>query len=108
MLRPVAQSKTILQALATMLFFAAMAAAQIPGLCNTGETPATAAGCTGALVPPNPTGGGPNRDGNWELTYRPLSDRRKPCVLTEFVPAWVDTPYFTWLPNIASSASEWI
>jgi len=102
------QSKTILGAFAAMLLFTAISAAQIAGLCNTGQTAATSAGCTGALVPPNPTGGGPNRDGNWGLTYRPLSVRRKPCLLQGYVNAWVDTPYFTWLPNSVSTASEWI
>src|SRR5579864_9214811 len=102
------QSNTILHALAAMLLFTAMASAQIPGLCNTGQTAATSAGCTGALVPPNPTGGGPNRDGNWGLTIRSISVHRNPCVLKGFVNAWVDTPYFTWLPNSVSSASEWI
>jgi len=59
------QSKTIPHALAAMLLVGTIAAAQIPRLCNTGQTAKTFAGCTGALVPPNPPGGGTNRDGNW-------------------------------------------
>jgi hypothetical protein len=63
------QSKTILFAVAAMLLFATVAAAQIKGLCNTGQTAKTLFGCTGLLVTPNPAGGGPNRDGNWALAY---------------------------------------
>jgi hypothetical protein len=105
------QSKTILQALAAMLLFATMAAPQITGLCNTGQTSKTISGCTGVLVTPNPTGGGPNRDGNWQLAYpypSILSDTHGPCDLKGFVKAWVDTPDIAWLPNSVSSASEWI
>lgn len=104
------QVETILQGLAVMVLFATVATAQIPGLCNTGQTPATSAGCTGVLVTPNPTGGGPNRDGNWGLTYRVLGADHNPCHLPAdgFVYAWVDTPLSTWLPNSSSTASEWI
>jgi hypothetical protein len=31
-----------------------------------------------------------------------------PCLLKAFVRAWVDTPNYYWLPNSASTASEWI
>ncbi len=109
------RSLLILPAFAAMLLFAPMAAAQIKGLCNTGQAPHTLAGCTGVLVTPNPTGGGPNRDGNWGLAYpypTTLSPTRGPCALKEFTRAWVDTPLydppFLWLPNSASTASEWI
>jgi hypothetical protein len=102
-------SKTILHALAAMLLFASMAAAQIAGLCDTGQTHPAASGCTGVLVPPNPTGGGPNRDGNWELTYQSFTaSDHNPCLLKGFVKAWVDTPQVEWLPDSASTASEWI
>jgi hypothetical protein len=107
-------SKTILQALAAMLLFTTMAAAQIKTLCNTGQTAQTFSGCTSVLVTPNPTGGGPNRDGNWGLAYpypSMLSPTLGPCALTGFTRAWVDTPYSVypgWLPNSASAASEWI
>jgi hypothetical protein len=102
-------SKAIITALAAVLLFANFAAAQISGLCNTGETAKTALGCTGVLVTPNPTGGGPNRDGNWGVTFRPLSADHNPCLLPAqgFVYAWVDTPFDTWLPNSVSAASEW-
>ncbi len=98
------------------LLFAAIATAGIPGLCNTGETPRIpGSGCSGVLVTPNPTGGGPNRDGNWGIAYpypSTLSPTLGPCDLT-FTRAWVDTPllqepFDSWLPNSASTASEWI
>jgi hypothetical protein len=102
-------SGTILRATAAMLFFAAMAAAQITGLCNTGQTRATASGCTGDLVAPNPWGGGPNRDGNWALAKPyPSAYGESPCEFRSFVPAWVDTTNPAWLPNSVSTASEWI
>jgi hypothetical protein len=88
-----------------------MAAAQITGLCNTGQTSKTAAGCTGILVTPNPPGGGPHRDGNWTLAYpypSTLSDTHAPCLLKGFIKAWVDTPNLNWYPNFESAASEWI
>jgi hypothetical protein len=111
MLLPLAQSKTLLYALGAMLLFSTMAAAEIPGLCNTGQTHVAPTGCTSVLVPPNPTGGGPNRDGNWSLAYpypSPLTSPDSPCELKGFVPAWVDTPNPAWLPKSASIASEWI
>jgi len=103
-------SKTILPALA-MLCFATAASAQIGTLCNTGETPETATGCTGVLVTPNPPGGGAARDGNWQLAYpypSTLTSAHTPCALTGFVRAWVDTPNVSWLPDSASAASEWV
>ena len=105
------QAKTIVHAIAAFLVFATASAAQIPGLCDTGQTQATATGCTGVLVTPNPQGGGPNRDGNWELAYpypSTLSPSDSPCSLTGFTKAWVDTPNASWLHNSASEASEWI
>ncbi len=102
--------KVITKVFATLLLFSTMAAAQIPGLCNTGQTKATASGCTGVLVTPNPSGGGPNRDGNWQLAYpypSDLSPTHGPCDLAHFVHAWVDTPLAAWLPNSVSAASEW-
>jgi hypothetical protein len=103
--------KTVTQALAATLLFATVAAAQIPGLCNTGQTAKTVLGCTGVLVTPNPTGGGPNRDRNWHLAYpypSTLTPTHGPCDLRSFVKAWVDTPNGAWLSNGASLASEWI
>lgn len=96
--------------LATLLF-AAMAAAEVPGLCNTGETPrTTGSGCSGVLVTPNPPGGGPSRDGNWNIAYpfpSTLSTSLGACALKSFVSAWVDSPVAgAWIPN--STASEWI
>jgi hypothetical protein len=109
------QSSTILHALAAMLLFAATAASQISGLCNTGQTRATTPGCTGVLVSPNPFGGGPQLDGNWELAYPyPIKSTgtgaATPCGLKIFIPAAVDIPLSNppWLANSASSASEWI
>lgn len=104
------QSKTILETFA-MLCFATAASAQITGLCNTGQTPATTSGCTGGPVTPNPSGGGPNRDGNWQLAYpypSTITSSHSPCELTGFIKAWVDTPNGSWLPDSASTASEWI
>ena len=99
-----------LKSLAATLLFAAVATAQVPGLCNTGETPRTASGCSGILVTPNPTGGGPNRDGNW-LVADPypsmLSTTLGACALKSFTKAWVDNPVAgAWIPN--GIASEWI
>ena len=102
-------SGTILRATAAMLLFGTLACAQITGLCNTGQTRAMASGCTGVLVAPNPSGGGPNRDGNWALAMPyPSPYGESPCEFRSFVPAWVDTPNPAWLPNSASTASEWI
>ena len=99
-----------------MSILASTATAEIKGLCDTGQTAQTLTGCTGVLVTPNPTGGGPNRDGNWGLAYpypTTLSPTLGPCGLKEFTRAWVDTPllqapFDSWLPNSASTASEWI
>ncbi len=104
-----------LKVFAAALLLSALAPAQIPGLCNTGEITRTTNGCTGVLVTPNPTGGGPNRDGNWGIAYpypSTLSPTFLPCDL-RFISAWVDTPLLqepsdSWLPNSASTASEWI
>jgi hypothetical protein len=104
------KTQSILQALA-MLCFATAASPQITGLCNTGQTPATTSGCTGVLVTPNRSGGGPNRDGNWQLAYpypSTIISSHSPCDLTGFIKAWVDTPNGSWLPDSASTASEWI
>ena len=98
--------KTLPQAVVAILVGSSLAAAQISGLCNSGQTAKTSSGCTGVLVNPNPTGGGPNRDGNWSLAY-PTRGSVTPCQLS-FVPAWVDTPNGGWLANSASTASEWI
>jgi hypothetical protein len=104
----------LLQVIGGMLLFTTMATAQIQGLCNTGQTFLTSSGCTGVLVTPNPPGGGPNRDGNWWLAYpypSTLSPTAGPCELNGFTRAWVDTPYSVppaWLPNSASTVSEWI
>src|SRR5579871_3975495 len=103
--------KRVLPALAAGLLFATMAAAQISGLCNTGQTRAASAGCTGVLVTPNPQGGGPQRDNNWALAYpypSTISPENGPCDLKAFIEAWVDTPFPAWLANSTSSASEWI
>jgi hypothetical protein len=104
------QPKTLLPALLAILF-SGTAAAQINGLCNTGLTPKTASGCTAQLVTPNPPGGGSIRDGNWTLAYpypSTLQNSHAPCLLKQFEPAWVDTPSNAWMPNSASTASEWI
>jgi len=101
-----------LKAVGMTVVFAAVASAQIAGLCNTGQTHVTIEGCTGQLVPPNPVGGGPDRDGNWQLAYpypTYLANINSPCELTNaFPPAFVDTPNAEWLPNSGSTASEWI
>jgi len=101
--------KPALQALASTLLFASMGAAQITGLCNTGQTTRTPAGCTGVLVTPNPPGGGPNRDGNWAIAYpypTPNGGVHGPCLLKTFVKAWVDSLDGFWVPD--STTSEWI
>ena len=103
------QSKAIPPALAAMLLFGASATAEIPRLCNTGQTAKTFAGCTGELVTPNPPGGGPQRDGNWYVAYpypSTLSEAQNPCTLG-YIKSFVDTPNAAWLPNSASIASEW-
>jgi hypothetical protein len=103
-------SPAALKVLGVIFLFSATAAAEIPGLCNTGQTRKNFGGCTGALVTPNPAGGGTQRDGNWEMAYPyPATDAeaQNPCAL-QYIRTWVDTPFFLWLPNGASSASEWI
>ncbi|MGA2591002.1 MAG: hypothetical protein ABSH32_13870 [Bryobacteraceae bacterium] len=103
-------SQATLQALGAMLLFSTAGTAQIPGLCNTGQTLKNIGGCTGVLVPPNPTGGGTHRDGNWTMAYPypvTLSESQDPCSL-RYIHSWVDTPNAAWLPNSASTASEWI
>ena len=107
-------SFSVLPTIVSVFLLSVTANAQIKGLCNTGQTPQTISGCTGNLVTPNPAGGGPNRDGNWWLAYpypTALSPTFGPCGLTEFTRPWVDTPYSVppaWLPNSASTLSEWI
>ena len=104
-----------LKLLAATVLFAAFGAAEIPDLCNTGETPRTLSGCSHVLVTPNPTGGGHNRDGSWAIAYpypSALAPIVGPCQLS-YIRAWVDTPLLqapsdSWLPNSASTASEWI
>jgi hypothetical protein len=99
---------TALKTIVASALFAAAATAQIPGLCNTGETPLTRLGCSGIMVPPNPSGGGANRDDNWELASPYPSAIADACALRGFVRAWVDTPNQVWIPDAASPASEWI
>ena len=85
--------------------------AEIRGLCNTGQTAENLFGCTEVLVTPNPLGGGPHVDGNWDIAYpypSPFEGFSGPCELTQFEPAWVDTPMSEWLPDSASTVSEWI
>lgn len=99
-----------IRVVATFLMFGVVVSAQIPTLCNTGQTGRNLSGCTGKLLPPNSSGGGSNRDGNWNLgyPYPSLLPHTNPCHLTGFTPAWVDTPDEYWLPNSVSSVSEWI
>jgi hypothetical protein len=54
-----------------------------------------------------PDGRGPDRDGNWELTYL-YPSTHAPCQLNGFTNARVDTPNLNRLPNYVSSASVWI
>jgi hypothetical protein len=95
---------------AATLLFAVVANAEIPDLCNTGQTLRTASGCSGVLVTPNPAGGGPKRDGNWNIAYpypSTLSTSFAACGLKTFISAWVDNPVAgAWIPN--STESEWI
>ena len=126
------QSRIVLQVLSAMLLSAAVAAAAIPGLCNTGHSVAgslprsgevqhvrrandrRAASCArppcGALVTPD---NGTTTDANWEIAVpyptepssTPVTD---PCVLQKWVPAWVDTPDTPpWLAD-SNVYSEWI
>ncbi len=87
-----------------------VASRPLPGLCSTGQTAATNVGCTGQLVPPTAPGAVANHDGNWDVTYAPLSAEGlpDPCSLSNYVSAWVNTPYAGWLPNLVSKSSEWI
>ncbi len=88
------------------LLFGGAAAAQIQGLCNTGETVKNVDGCSSHLVAPNPAGGGPNQDGNWSVTYSSSATPIIPCELTGYALAYVDTPPSGWVgPN---TSSEWI
>jgi hypothetical protein len=105
-------SKTILHVFAAVLLSAAMAAAAIPGLCNTGLV----AGCT-ALVAP---GNGSSTDGNWQIANpSPTSPSTLPlpvpceqsCLVLSFEPAWVDFPDPSWQPDPATyspTAGQWI
>ena len=102
------RSKTMLHVLAALLLSAAMAAAAIPGLCDTGFSNNT---CTGLV----PIGG---TDGNWQIAFpyptAPSSSPiPNPCAAPQcgttgltFEPAWVDAPDPSWLKN--NKASEWI
>lgn len=99
---------TALKMIAASVLFTAAAAAQIPDLCNSGETAKTALGCTGVFVPPNPLGGGPHRDDNWELAFPYPSPHADVCALGDFVRAWVDSANPNWFPDSVSPASEWI
>jgi hypothetical protein len=84
--------------------------AQIPGLCNTGETHKEFSGCTGALVTPNPPGGGTNTDGNWGVEYFASTGEisKSQACKHNLISAYVDTPNPAWMPDSASTASEWI
>ncbi len=101
----------ILQSLA-LLCLATAAPAQIASLCNTGQTSATSAGCSNTLEIPNAPGGGPDRDGNWQVAYpypSALTSTHGPCALLQIRQGgWVDTPNTRWLANSVSSASQWI
>jgi hypothetical protein len=90
----------------------AMAAAAIPGLCNTG----LATGCA-ALVAP---GNGTTTDGNWQIaTASPTAPSTSPlpvpcelsCLVLTFEPAWVNFPDPAWETDPAvfsATASQWI
>jgi len=100
-------SKIVLQVFSAMLLSAAVAAAAIPGLCNTGHA---VAGSCGALVTPD---NGTTTDANWQIAVpypsepssTPVTD---PCVLQKWAPAWVDTPDTPpWLAD-SNPYSEWI
>ena len=110
------RSKTILHVLAALLLSAAMAAAAVPGLCNTGLSNGNYPFlCTGPIVAPGLT------DANWTIavpspTASSTSGLVNPCGVAPiyftsnpaltYVPAWVDTPDPSWLPNNLDSA--WI
>jgi hypothetical protein len=104
------RSRSALYSLAAMLLFTTAGLAQIPSLCNTGETRKLPNGCSGTLVTPNPPGGGPNLDANWAVAYvdpAAASKSADRCV-RNIVEARVDTPNAAWMPDSASTASEWI
>jgi hypothetical protein len=110
------QSKTILHVLAALLLSTAMAAAAVPGLCNTGLSNGNYPYvCTGPIVASGLT------DANWTIavpspTTSSSGGLVNPCVVAPtyftpnppltYVPAWVDTPDPSWFPNNADSA--WI
>jgi len=114
--------RTILQGLAALLLFTAMAAAGVPGLCNTGLSNGSGV-CTGPLV----ADGMGLTDANWQIAVMPSLPTSgsnfmpNPCAAANspewvtptlgFVPAWVDDPDLAWLPNsttYTATASEWI
>ena len=100
----------LLGLLAGILFSSAECRAEIPGLCNTGETHKEFAGCTGVLVTPNPPGGGSNTDANWGVEYLGSTEgiSKSQACKHDLISAYVDTPESAWMPNSASTASEWI
>ncbi len=120
--------RTVLQGLAALLLFTAMAAAGVPGLCNTGLSNNNGSGpvCAGPLVTPTPSPG-LYTDANWQIAVMPSLPTSgsnflpNPCAAANspewvtptlgFVPAWVDDPDPAWLPNsptYTATASEWI
>lgn len=101
------QFRIVLQLISAMLLSAVVAAAAIPGLCNTGHSVPSACG---PLVTPD---NGTTTDANWQIAVpypsapssSPITD---PCVLPKWVRAWVDTPNTPpWLPD-TNPYSEWI
>jgi len=103
------RSPATLRLLGAALLFSSAGSAQIPRLCNTGQTGKNIDECTGELVTPNPVGGGPERDGNWFVAYpypSSLTEAQNPCTL-RYIKSFVDTPNPAWLPNSISTASEW-
>jgi hypothetical protein len=105
------RSTTILPAFTAMLLYAGMATAQVAGLCNTGQTPATVSGCTGVLVSPATNAfGTPGLDGNWEVGFpwpNTLTGDNTPCLQKSFVRTASGPPDGGWLSNGASAASQW-
>jgi hypothetical protein len=78
------RSPSTLQALGAILLFSTAGTAQIPRLCNTGQTRKNIDACTGEPVTPNPTGGGSQRDGNGYVAYpypSTLAEAQNPCTL---------------------------
>ena len=108
------QSKTILHVLAALLLSAAMAAAAIPGLCNTGLSNGSGV-CTGPVVPP---GNGTTNDANWQIAVPSPTATSGPVIVNPcgsptqcnpaltYVPAWVNYPDPAWLAD--NNTSEWI